>query len=308
MSDSLDGDTHWKPAEVARAIRHWLDQNDVQQLASLLIERGQLLVESNDHTIVQEALTALPVSWRETRPQLLFLYAQLKAQAGDYSTAIHLYEQAAQRYRDANDLSQQVQCCLNLARIYHKLEDLEAARFYTDRAHTLLSSIEPVDDLAQARLHLALARLAPDIGRMGYSGPHAEKALHLYETIGDIRGQLEAIILLPGAANQTGYPQKSLSLLRIARARCLALDNSIHWELAIGNQEAHCLWYMAKFQEAAQVAETTLHLAETIPLQDVCPVYHGSEARILANGGKSHPRIVVLHDCCGGCCPARCPA
>lgn len=250
---------------VACAIRRWLVHNDIPQLAAALVEHGHLLLEEGERTLVQEALIALPVPWRDSNPQLLFLYAQLKAEAGVYQEAIQLYEQAGRRYGDTGDRVQQVHCFLQLARIYHRLEDLEAARFYTDHAHRVLEQLVAVEDHALAEMHLTMARLAPDAGRIGYSATHAEQALHFYERVGEIPKQLEALLLLAGAANQTGYPQTSLSLLRIARARYTALDNNVQWELAIGNQQAHCLWYLARFAEAAQIAETTVNLADTVP-------------------------------------------
>lgn len=241
-------------------------QFNFDQFASLLLEHGDMLELTTD-PVVRDALSALPEAWFEQQPRLLVLHAQLKVHTGDNFEAIQLYEKAVQGYQRVQNYTQQIKCFLDLARIYHRLEDLEAARFYTDHAHDLLLSLKVVEPRIVAELHLGIARLAPDIGRMEYSAPHAEKALHLYESVGEVPSQLEAILLLAGAANQTGYTQKALSLLRIAKARRTVLENSddLYWELAMDNQEVHCLWYLGKLQLAAQVAEKAIALADTLP-------------------------------------------
>lgn len=246
---------NWRPAQVT-----------FDQLASLLLESGDRLELTTD-PIIRDALLTMPESWFEHQPRLLVLQAQLKAHVGENFEAIQLYEKAVQSYQRTQSYTQQIKCFLDLARIYHRLEDLEAARFYTDHAHDLLLSLKVAEPTTVAELHLSMARLAPDIGRMEYSAPHAEKALHLYESVGEVPSQLEAILLLAGAANQTGYIQKALSLLRIAKARRTVLENpdDLYWELAMDNQEAHCLWYLGKLQLGAQVAEKSIALADTLP-------------------------------------------
>lgn len=267
MSSSLTFNEPFDFEDLVIVIGQQISNHDTPRLANLLIEQGHVLLEQDASVLLREAFMALPADWRKTEPTLLFLAAQIKVKAGDLHDAIRLYQQAGQRYSGAKNFPKHVQCLLNLARIYHRLEDLEAARFYTEHAHSLLQELKAVDVDTLAGLHLAMSRLAPDIGRLDYSFLHSEKALHLYEETGDISNQLEAILLLAGAANQIGIPQRALSFVRIARARNDALneDNKILWELAFCNQEAHCLWYLARLEEAAQVAEVGVHLADTVP-------------------------------------------
>lgn len=193
-------------------------------------------------------------------------HSYVEQEIGEYTAAIQQYERANRLYAALGNGAEQVRCHLEIARLYHQLEDLEAAHFYTDQAGALLSRLPQLDRQMMIELHLALARLTPDIGRICDSATHAQAALTLAEQLGDSQAQLEAMLLLAAAANQTGASQKCLRLTQLAGRRLTALqEDSPLWQLRIRNQEAHALWYLARFEEAVQVAATALQLADTMP-------------------------------------------
>ncbi len=161
----------------------------------------------------------------------------------------------------------EVRCLLLLAQAHHLREDLTTARLYTDEAATRLRST-PLSKAARAEITLALARLAPDVGRLGMGLVWAEQAGRLFEAVRDPLRLFEAVHLAAGLANQLGrFPEARAHLDRAALLlQGLPLEEQPRAQVQLHNTEAHHAWYQGHLTDALAHGVRAQRLADACGL------------------------------------------
>src|SRR5690606_29668919 len=74
-------------------------------------------------------------------------------------------EKERRLFAKGGHLAREAHCCLLLAQLYHRLEDLHTAALYTEEAVSLLQHSPSSNPSFLTDVYLGLARLAPDIGQ-----------------------------------------------------------------------------------------------------------------------------------------------
>lgn len=152
---------------------HWLHQGDWESLA-------RLLADTPAGNFVQ-------------RPALLRLRAHLWWHEHAWENALTALENACQLAVQQGDWPLAVECALDEARWHQSREDMRSASAHLERARRYAETMSEADLGVQAKLALAIGRLAPDLEQAELGVEWCARALALYEKLGDSAGQVDAL-------------------------------------------------------------------------------------------------------------------
>ncbi len=161
----------------------------------------------------------------------------------------------------------EIRCLLLLAQAHHLQEDLTTARLYTDEAAARLRSAS-LSKAARAEITLALARLAPDVGRLSMGLIWAEQAGHLFEAVRDPLQLFEAAHLAAGLASQLGrFPEARAHLARAALLlQGLPSEERPRAQVLLHSAQAHHAWYQGHLAQALTHGTRAQRLADACNL------------------------------------------
>ena len=260
---AVSGDYAAAESELARARALALPFDDPGLLADIAADFGLIAEERGDFN------AALPyfreaLSRREATGEALGVAGAANnlgfalLQTGDFSDAQAYLKQAERTYGAAEDRFGLVHNLQSLAAVDAAFGDYVQARKRLDRAMQLATEVNLAEE--RAVLHLDLANLARNQGRLGEALAQARRALILFEQGDDARGLAQARLTIanvyldfesPDAAAQALQPfanaapgnreQQALLAIRhgaIALARGQARSALAHVDAALGHAQA----------------------------------------------------------------------
>lgn len=166
-----------------------LSEQDLDAWAEELIDQGRF------DEIVQ-ALQDLDAAQIREQPSLLRLQAHAAYQQDDFERAFALIQQAQQLAVNEDAWRPAVYCALDEARWRQSREEYDAARLALATAQRLAERLPTENIELRADLLLAVSRLMPDFSQNREAVVLCDRALHLYEQIGHLAGQVQALWLL----------------------------------------------------------------------------------------------------------------
>ncbi len=182
---------------------HWLQQGNWDLIATYLADQ--------------------PAAKAESQPALLRLRSHLLWRQHHSPDAFTTLERACQLAVQQQAWPLAVDCALDLARWRQSQEDIVAARSYLERAQRYAEAGGDADQTVQAKLALAIGRLAPDLEQAEVGAKWCARALALYEMLGDSAGQVDALWNLAASNTYTGrlleassQAQRALHLHQVA--------------------------------------------------------------------------------------------
>ncbi|HEY52646.1 MAG TPA: hypothetical protein G4N94_04240, partial [Caldilineae bacterium] len=165
------------------------NEQDLDAWAEALIDQGRF-------DEIAQALQGLEAAQIGERPSLLRLQAHAAYQQGDFEQAFPLIQEAQQLAVHQDAWRPAVYCALDEARWWQTREQYEAAHLALEAARRLAERM-PVGNIElQADLLLAVSRLMPDFSQNREAVVLCDRALHLYERIGHLAGQVQSLWLL----------------------------------------------------------------------------------------------------------------
>ncbi|MCB0156998.1 MAG: hypothetical protein KDD83_02620, partial [Caldilineaceae bacterium] len=250
-----------------------------------MLPRLNLAKHDAEHLVEILCVTDTPLTAAE--PELCLLAAEACFVCTQLDSALTCFELARLGLAQQMQVGLHSLCLLRMAQIHHRLEDNDTAAFYTDRAAALLTGRQDVDPQFLGELYLGLARLAPDIGRLGACRGYAEQALVFFEQAGDSANQFDALMLQALAAQQTGDLRRADMLLGVAQQLIDAAGLDVHAQLFVANTRAHVAWYSGDLPGAQQAATDAITLADAHASQSKQRVYNRLvRANVLRDQGE----------------------
>ncbi len=164
-------------------------KEDIDAWVASLLDRGQL-------DAIVEALQSVSPEDVEREPSLLRLQAHAANLQHDFPRAIQLIQRAQQLAIHQEAWRPAVYCALDEARWRQTHEEYNAARLALDLARNLAEKTSSRNARLQADLLLAIGRLLPDFSQNWDAIGYCERALHLYERLGDLPGQVHSLWML----------------------------------------------------------------------------------------------------------------
>jgi tetratricopeptide (TPR) repeat protein len=251
---------------ICTRIESHLQQNQVDAAAVLLLEHGQSFNERGHAQTTLAFIHQINLKATHTPADLILLQAESHAALGASSHAILLLESAQRVFAELERSDGELRCLLRFAQLYHRREDLEPARLFTEEAVELLRAQPTLDPLLQADTYYALARLAPDIGQLNQGLLFAQESLRFYNAARFPIGQFDAAMLIAAIARQMGRYQMTQAHLTLARRWLSPLAQRPNAHLQLLNTEAHQHWYQGNLIQAEAI------LRQAIPESDQNPL------------------------------------
>ena len=164
-------------------------KEDLDAWVASLLDRGQ-------PDALEEALQSLSLEDVNREPSLQRLQAHAAYLKQDFPRAFSLIQRAQQLAIHQEAWRAAVYCALDEARWRQSREQYNAARLALDLARNLAEKIDHEHIRLQADLLLAIGRLLPDFSQNWDAIGYCERALHLYERLGDLPGQVHSLWML----------------------------------------------------------------------------------------------------------------
>jgi CHAT domain-containing protein len=169
-----------------RALAIRLEIGDLKGAAGTLAQIGFALVLADRQdeavTILESALERLRVAGSEHGKALVLgRLGKLKFDSGDLPAALEEYRQALRIFERLGDLAGAASAQLDVGLVQLELGRIDAASASLIAARSLLDEVE--DQVAEAHLEAALARMARRHGDLAAACGHVEKALEIIESL-----------------------------------------------------------------------------------------------------------------------------
>ena len=173
----------------AISAHHFSGERDQDAWVEELIDQGRF-------DEISEALQGFSIAQIQERPSLLRLQAHAAYHQDDFERAFPLIQQAQQLAVSQNAWRPAVYCALDEARWRQSREQYDAARLALAAAQRLAERMPAENSELRADLLLAVSRLMPDFSQNREAMVLCDRALQLYEKIGHLAGQVQALWLL----------------------------------------------------------------------------------------------------------------
>lgn len=200
----------------------WPDEPGLASTVHALAVEAEPWLQRGDYRRLAERLAALPLPAADAQPGLLRLRGHLLWRSGDPAGAIAALEQARQLAARQQAWPLAAYCALDIAAWHHQQAELGLARAYCDSAQNYARHVD-IDPALEAHLALAIGRLCPDLGLHEQAITWASRGLELYERLGDVAGQADALCCLATAKmslayllEARGYVARALRLHQVA--------------------------------------------------------------------------------------------
>lgn len=214
--------------------------------------------------VLASRLAAIPEEIAVERPKLLRLRAHLLRTARDEQAALATSELACQLAVRQQDWPTAARCALDQARWHQHKEGFEPALAALSRAERYVEFSSSDEPSLEAELSLAIGWLWPDLGRNDLSIEWATRALQLFERIGDLHGQVEALWVLSVVYTYQARLFEAVSLLeRALRLHELTGFGALR-RLFLLNVRAHIALYAGDIETGLRVVrvDTAPHVAQ----------------------------------------------
>ena len=237
-------------------ILHHLNKQEYERAVALLMAEAASADTRLDPVALCQLLAEFPRELFDANPDLLRLQAHCLLRDERLDEAVTVLQRANLLYMAQKNYNFAAECTFELVRIYHRREDFRTALLYLQEAEALLPQI--TDEALRPHLHLRLATLYPDVGRLREAIEQARRAYDLFKFVGDLAQQFRTISLLSILHRQVGQYDQALAYLTLARSLNTHVDLSAEAQAMLLNGEAHVAWYRGDLNTA---------LAKAIELQ-----------------------------------------
>ncbi|MEZ4662668.1 MAG: hypothetical protein R2911_34405 [Caldilineaceae bacterium] len=223
------------------AIARHLENRDYDSASTMLIDAVASAGELFDAASICPLISQFPNELFDANPDLLRIRARCLLHDELLEQAAVALQRASALYMVQQNYNRAADCTFELVRIYHRRDDFRTALLHLQDAEALLPKIS--DEALRPHLHLRLAMLYPDIGRLDEGIEQARQAYDLFKFAGNLTQQFKTTILIAILHRQLGQYGDAAAHLTMARTLygAGALDHEAY--VALLNGEAHLEWY-----------------------------------------------------------------
>lgn len=244
-------------------IEEHLDRDEYEAAANLIISAATCAKAHWDSSQICKWLARLPRELFDANPDLLGLQARCLLEDERLEEAAMLLQRANLLYTAQQNFNSAAECTFELVRIYHRREDFRTALLYLREAEALLPQI--TDEELRPHLHLRLATLYPDVGRLREGIEQAQVAYTHFKFAGELAQQFKAVTLLSMLYRQIGEYDQAASHLTLAYSLHTTASLNVEAYAMLLNGEAHIEWYRGNLAAAMTKATALQHYTRRHP-------------------------------------------
>jgi tetratricopeptide (TPR) repeat protein len=207
-------------SDYAQALfEHWYSAGDLPKgayFARLAAERLNRVGAYRDAAaLLDNAMAVLPFDTAlPERPWLLRLKGDVLHSLSDYPAAVEQFMASLALAREQHETSCVVQSLLGIYRAQYQMGEIESARERVEEAYALSQRAE--DSRASAAALKAMGDLHRDTN-FAYAQENFEKAIKLYEHLGDLGGQAECLFQIAIIEGNLGKVEEAVARLQTAK-------------------------------------------------------------------------------------------
>lgn len=257
--------------------------------------QGEILLQQGDLDGLTRLLSEAPLTEILSSSVLLRQYAHVLRNASDSDGASLAFERARFLAAQETDYVQYVACAGSLIRFLQQQEKITQARAYFDSLEAYVRQLGIQDSSLEAQLILMLGRLCPDLGKNAEAIALCTKALHLYERLGNVHGQIQSLwalttanIYLAHLSEAAGNIEQALRLFRAADLK----NEELY--LFLKNLQARHALYSGEIKTGLAVVTEVIPLMRRYPHSKATLYLTVTEAELYRQQGKYPAALATL--------------